>query len=861
MSDSGRGNQEQNESPEARAETRAAEAKVAWGIKHVYAISQRYARYDAQGIATVTLEPETFNEEIDTPFGRSRLGDLFPNGLANGVTVHLFEKGYLPHPAAFYMIQQKVRSLCNAAKLPPVNIEDADLVSQRLEAKVREELEKQTRNIKADDKKYPTMEDKVTAFHQVVDAIMQNASANAVKLLHEEYLLTASKTPLDFANFSQQLLDTSAHHRTDTHDVLTFNLDTQHFSYEEAAKVTAHDRLIGNGCANLSITIEGNYLNVDKNIHLIKATVNNTLVKHASPVAIQELGKSKVKEIDLIADTSRNMLEIVSTMARLRLHGRRPEDRNKPMKIDWVYQILTTNAGNSENQAPTYGYVTRAARLLNHSNLQLGDTPVSLDVSVINAGINKLGGVGSVSKTFKLFGKLVQKSDTQRRENRHAYRQLTNAVSTITVDPTQIIADATEQSKLAGSIDRLKNMLIAAPSVQAENAAEAEAEANAAKVYRKIAEINQRIANNSQKFMNASSEYHRMLTRRDNLIESLNSLNEGKPSDTKRNMAIELKQDIHDVEALLQARTPVIMKELVACDAQATANYDEMVAQSNLAENHQRSRWQKSHPHVESEVKQLQAFLQQNNEEIQARLDNPKTAEATTNQLQSIYALIYKAYADKLYLGSGENKYAEVYRTPEKAAIFNAYLSLFQYLTPGMTSSTGCKSANDRTMVMRLLIAGLADLPGAPLALHENPLAESVFIKKLNDMVMTISALFATEADTQGATPKVDEGKFPYLAGMMNLKKISHFGEYAPHKMTIQQPIRSAAERARAGTQQDQLIHHSGMFSSAAAAARKPSTSASSSASTSEDEYGDEQKETSKTRITYKSPGSSEGNV
>jgi hypothetical protein len=160
-----------------------------------------------------------------------------------------------------------------------------------------------------------------------------------------------------------------------------------------------------------------------------------------------------------------------------------------------------------------------------------------------------------------------------------------------------------------------------------------------------------------------------------------------------------------------------------------------------------------------------------------------------------------------------------------------------------------------------LLIAGLADLPGAPLALHENPLAESVFIKKLNDMVMTISALFATEADTQGATPKVDEGKFPYLAGMMNLKKISHFGEYAPHKMTIQQPIRSAAERARAGTQQDQLIHHSGMFSSAAAAARKPSTSASSSASTSEDEYGDEQKETSKTRITYKSPGSSEGNV
>jgi hypothetical protein len=195
----------------------------------------------------------------------------------------------------------------------------------------------------------------------------------------------------------------------------------------------------------------------------------------------------------------------------------------------------------------------------------------------------------------------------------------------------------------------------------------------------------------------------------------------------------------------------------------------------------------------------LQQFLHQNSEEIHARLDNPETAEATTKQVQSICALIYKSYADELYFGNGEKKYAEVYRTPEKAALFNAYLILFQYLTPGMTGSTGCKSANDRTLVMHLLVAGLANLP-IPPALHEGALAESAFVKSLNNMVMTTSGLLATIADTQGAAPKVDVAKFDYLDGMENMDRVSHFGKYAPHKMKFT-PAKVAVQSSAATTQ------------------------------------------------------------
>jgi hypothetical protein len=853
MSDSGRNNNVDNNkaesssgsgqrapSPEARTEIRAAEAKVAWGIKYLYAMAHPYAdkHYDAQGVATVTLEPETFNNQVNTPFGPYRLGDLFPNGLANGVTIQFFDKGYVRHPAAFYMVQQKIRSLCNAAQLPPANIDDAILVAQEMEGRVRVELDKKILAIKTDKQIYPSDKEKYAAkdaaFHKAVDETMKEASYYTAKKLYEKYLETARINSLDFADFSNQLLDTSAHHRTDKHDILTFNTETQHFSYDEAAKVTAHDRAIGNGCANLSIAIEGNYAEIEKDNGLIKTQVSNSLVKHASPVAIDDIGNHDIPEINLIVDASTNMLEIANTMARLRLHGRRPEDRNKPMKIDWVYQILTTNAGNDENQATAYGYITRAARLLNHSHFQLGEMPVSLDVSVLNAGINKLAGIGSVPKVFKLFSKVIQKSDTQRRENRHAYRQLTNAVATIDVDPKQVIGNESMQVSLANSINRLKSMLMATPQMN---------EATAIKIYQDIATVNQKIATNSQQFVNLREEYPRLKTRRESLIISLKALEEGKPSMTKNNMMIELNQDIQNINARMSAIP--IPSELEACDAQAAANYDEMVVLSNLSDKHQRERWKINYPYVRAEVNQLQQFLRQNNDEIQARLNNPDTAEETTNQMQSICALIYKSYADELYFGNGEKKYAEVYRTPEKAALFNAYLILFQYLTPEMTASSGCKSGNDRTLLMRMLVAGLADIKGIPPALHDKPLAESNFTKHLSEMVMTISAVFATLSDTQGATPKVDESKFPYMAGVENIKTVSHFGKYAPHKMKITAP--KAAVQIYASTDKSK---HSLSGKAAFYQARQSSMSSGVDVDV-------EQKETSQSKQRPRSPSNS----
>jgi hypothetical protein len=863
MSDSGRKNIESNkdskaennsrleqntQSPEARAEIRAAEAKVAWGIKYLYDTSQLYAlkHYDGQGIATVTIEPERANDKVKNPFKTPpelcRLGDLFPNGLVNGVTIQFFSKGYTRHPAAFYMLEQKIRSLCNAAKLPPTNIADADLIAQKMEGTVRREFEEKIHAIKTDNKTYPTTQIKDAAFHKAVDDAMKGSSNITLKMLHDKYLETAPINPLDITNFSVQLLDTSAHHRTDTHDILTFNTETQHFSYNEAAEVTAHDRAIGNGCSNLSIAIEGNY-DIEKDTGLIKkAQVNNSLVKHASPVAIDDIGKAKITEIDLIADTASNMLEVANSMARLRLHGRQPEDRNKPMKIDWVYQILTTNAGNDENQATTYGYVTRAARLLNHSNLRLGDTPVNLDVSVLNAGINRFAGVGSVPKIFKFFSKIIQKNDTQRRENRHAYRQLTKAVATIKVDPSQLTNDETMQAMFADSVSRLKDILLAAPRANIKD------EAAVIMTNKSIEKIDDQITANSKKFAKLRDEYYSLQTLREEFVKSLNDLKkEDKHPDTKPdNKLIELEQNI----LIINERLAAIPTELAACDRDATANYDAMVIKSNLAEKHQRDRWKTNHLYAHAEVRTLIDLLKQNNNDIQARLNNTETAEATADQVQSICALIYKTYADDLYFGKGDSKYDEIYRTPEKAALFNAYLILFQYLTPGMTCSTGCKSANDRTMVMLLLVAGLANLNEMPPPLHDKSEAAalSTFTKGLSEMVMSISALFATGADTQGATPKVDASKFPYLAGIENLDTISSFGKYAPHKMKHKLP------KAKAVAQTDATADHSKLSAAGKATLYQAGATGRKSSISSGVKVGEEQKVLSHTKPRPRSP-------
>src|SRR3990167_11335339 len=109
-----------------RQEVKTAEKKIATGIQQIYELAKsKNPRYDTQGIAIVEIASNELNKDIKKQF---------PNQLGNGVTIHLFREGFTPHPELFYMLQQKIKSLRQAAmELGLVNLIDSYEISVRSE--------------------------------------------------------------------------------------------------------------------------------------------------------------------------------------------------------------------------------------------------------------------------------------------------------------------------------------------------------------------------------------------------------------------------------------------------------------------------------------------------------------------------------------------------------------------------------------------------------------------------------------------------------------------------------------------------------------------------------------------------------
>jgi hypothetical protein len=753
---------ETREARTARAEVAVAEEKVALGIQYLYDLHKNEAKFDAQNIATLTLSASQLNTEVSTRFGNCRLGDLFPNKLENGVTLHLFGEHYIPHPPANYMIQQKISSLCEAASRPPFSLNPtftqgleklyARLANNRLNTLVYEiyGADGVARSTPAQEKQ----------FHEGVDHLIRQYAEEAVQKLQQEaqkHLLedkAVQQTVDSYALFSKALLNNSSHHRSDTHDILTFNLATNHFSYDEAANITAHDRTLDTGCANLSLVFEGRFKQTERDA---AATVVSSTVKHASPVAIDSIGKAN--KTDLLIDTYRNMEDVIRAMVRLRLHGRTAATRDNPLAINWVYQMLTTNAFNLDNQAEAYQLVTHAARLLNHSTRQIDGVNVNLDVAVMNAGINKIAEVGSGGQFMAYMSKMIpkNKSDTQRRENRQAYMQLSEAVSSLA------IAD----SHPRGVIETFNSLKIC---LQPEQTSSTDPVKEA---YAKLEALRAQIAANSNDMYNCN--------------ETLRNLNAAR---TQAN-----------APDLIDKQIEAIKKSVATLDDKAEKLFDDIRKQTDVIEKHERSRWIVRDSVTRSCITTLSNYIQTSTE-LQQRLANPVARDDTLRDLLSITALIYKTYANQLYYGDGTKKYEEVYRNPEKAALFNAYLVTYQRLT-GMMASFGCKSANDRTLVLRELIAALSHLsqqtpPTTPRAYHLDSLPQTQLSTLISSFIMSNSALYSAINDTSGATAKVDSGKFPFLSGVKNIDLIGDFGEnYAAHKMKMKEPKSMSPEITR----------------------------------------------------------------
>lgn len=648
-----------NRHEKARAEIASAEALVSQGIEYLYHIYKPHPdEYDAQGVATKFVSSSPLSESDEDVKNREN----FPSKLRNGVVLHFFKEGFIQHPPVAYMIQQKVESLLNAAVLQEwIDSDKKQDLKDSLEMECKARLKMIVDESKGD----------VSAFHKKSNELMK-------------YFV--GKVASELAQFQDtpemnEIFKEAKHHRSNSADILTFNEATQKFSYDESAKVAAHVRDMDSGAANLSLVFEGDY----SDNHF---KVTTSLVKHASLAPLDSISQLRLgsihpkiyeaeSDIHILMATVDNMAEVVRDMARLRQHG----GAKSPIEIDWVYQLLTSNAFNSENQAASYAYIVKAASLLSNLPLKLADgTVVKAKASVMNAGINSLGAWD------------IQRKDMQRRENRKAFLQITEALHDLPLPNSDMLA-----LMLPPVNEGLQN---------------------------RYKELEDKLQRNAVEFMQARELYS--------------------------------GDDSRFVEK--------VVEKIIA---RSDSINNEMRKVSYEIEKIQKHYWKENREDVFSEIERWRSSILENK-------DIMKDHEILQNA-----ALMYKAYMNDLY-------YSGDYRKPEKAAAFNAYMAAYQHLT-GMMCSSGCKSANDRTYVVRQLLAALEgrnikDFP-LPEALHTKSSKQWGVNAALSANAMSNSAMFSCIDDTGGGTPKVSSSKFPYLSGIVNNKYIGKFGKYAAHKI------------------------------------------------------------------------------
>jgi len=726
-----------SEHANTRNEVLSAEAKMARGIKILYLFAKKHnlLKYDAQGIATVELSANQC----------TNVAKYFPGGLTKGINIHFHREDFIPYPPIRYMIQQKIKSFCDMAR--DLYQLDCKALMVRMNNEILEGLE----NIKKKASNNGNKPIDMKIFHKEAQALMKKLVRVAMKRLCDEYYKKLKKNdklsvftqdeffykPL-MDNFLDHLHEESVHYRSNERDILTFNEKTKIFSYDEGSRVTAHDKGYKPGCPNLTLACEGSYA-TSSTSHKPVFQTNTSYIKHA------QLGltvKYKKTEEEQVMETCRQIREIMERMAYLRLHGRSIADRKKPLTIDWVYQVLTTNV----NEGSLYGCVAKAMKLMNGVQFKLPGGPfVTLNTSVMNAGINEWG-------NWNFF----RKSDTQRRENRRAYIQCTDALKDF-VPKTDALPNP---NGFAAKVKILRDALVPGTGDRKVTAA--------LKEYKRLQE---KIAKNAKQFQIVLTEQdaHKKLNPKERAQYEL----------SMEDNAELIKFHMEESERL----------------------YDLLRHQTYIIENHRLEQWEKNKNKFKHYIHEIEKLVFQNRNELDEKLRDPHTGMATQQQLLGIAALIYKSYADDLY-------YSGKYRKPEQAAIFNAYLLSYQKIV-GMMGSVGCKSCNDRGFVVRLLLSAMAGHPfvddaSIPKAkqLGFNLLPEPCHSMKTNDHVMqgtlvehrcsenimSHAGVYSCINDTAGAPPKIAQKKFSVLQGVEGVRDSGYMYDYrrmAAHKMEM----------------------------------------------------------------------------
>ncbi|EKD54506.1 MAG: hypothetical protein ACD_60C00078G0007 [uncultured bacterium] len=782
-----------NSHAQARKEIAAAEAKIGEGVTALYSYGKDRIKedmYDAQGIATLEITPEVIKENKEF----ADIQQKFPDALEKGATLYFYKESSAKSSPTAIMIHEKIKSLCKSAE--QLGYVDSK-AAQEIETKIYQDIDKQAQSalrqvesesvvehaeLKKMGKETPPDEIKANFTEQVSEKFVKQAIEQTIEKLYQQRL---NKSPVEPHTFAKELIKKSEDIRSNSTNILTFNLATKMFTYEEAARVTAHDKKRGQSAANLSAAFAG-VIEEEKEANR-KCAVKSFYLKHAS-LAPDTISKTDLhqKNVTDLACTYLHAVDIITEHARIRQHGRSPEELDMPMDIHWNYQLLTSNAWNIENQATAYGFAVRAVQLIDQSTLILNlngrEVPVSVQASLMNAGINKLGEQGSMVSGLQVVEK----------ENRRAYLHLSDVLremQTPGVIPSEIASVIKPLQEQYQSLDEKKLEISAAQQyVQQYAKGLSVIRQSIKKINKRLGELHEKadddpekkylkeqlkvkIASEEKIKAKALSGFHQLVSRYvGNLkhITTLKMLDPNKSEDIRaKKIAI---QDLHNEQILLE-------KEIEKRRDLIEGRYKKINADALSLETDLKEKWNQNKRNIETAINVLRDSKIA--EKISKGLDDKNASEEKkqniTEFLTNIAACTLKFYMDELYY-SGE------YRKPEKAAIFHAYEANLQRLL-GMMTSVGCKSGNDRTWVVRLLIDTLAtDGNLLPEDYHSKHLKDTTLSQRVNDNAFSHAAMLACIADTGGGDPKC-LGKFKFLS-IPGAPFVGQIGEkYAPHKL------------------------------------------------------------------------------
>jgi len=382
--------------------TKQAETKVAQGIAQLLDhINPGQLDYDAQGIGSKFFPNKQLQEWC--------IASCFPQSGINGIRLHWFKKGYIKHPPLIYMLEQKLNSLISAAILFAAN---SHTLSSSFVGSIKEKYDIET--IKKE--KIFTSLAELTAekFYKQAQQIMADYTVRLVNELYTAYACT-SKQAISFDDFFKKIKTIAELNRFDAANILTVDEETGRISYEECfPSETSHNRKIGNKISNFSLVLEGEYKKLGQN-YVVDIVVS--LFKHASLPPIKDIKHIEEKaDIKVLMDTTNHIEEIIKAMAKWYLHG--CDKNNKIIDIDWVYELLTSNAFNIDKQSYTYSYIVEAMHLMSGVTIILENgQKVNFTGHVLNAGLNKLANF-----------KYLQNSFVQRYENANSFLHLSLAL-------------------------------------------------------------------------------------------------------------------------------------------------------------------------------------------------------------------------------------------------------------------------------------------------------------------------------------------------------------------------------------------------------------------------------------------------